>query len=143
MPATITTAPPRGAGVFLRPASRHLLGLEGMSRADLTAILDRAQHYRDLLDGPGVQSRELAGVSVCNAFFENSTRTRLSFELAEQRMGATLVSFSSTDSSTAKGETLLDTLKVVQSMRVDLIVVRHPSAGAAAYLARHLEAGII
>jgi aspartate carbamoyltransferase catalytic subunit len=114
-----------------------------MSREDLAELLVQAQRYRELLDGPGIQSRELAGVTVCNAFFENSTRTRVSFELAEQRLGATHVSFASSDSSTSKGETLLDTLRVVQSMRVDLFVVRHPSAGAAAYLARHLEAGVI
>ena len=146
MPATTMSAPaPTGAGAFSRLAStRHLLGLEGMSRADLNDILDRAQRFRDLLDGPGIQSQELRGVTVCNAFFENSTRTRVSFELAEQRLGATHVSFSASDSSTAKGETLLDTLRVVQSMRVDLVVVRHPSAGVAAYLARHLDAaGVI
>jgi len=145
MPAPTATAPaPTGAGVFSRPlASRHLLGLEGMGRMELLEILDAAQRYRDLLDGPGVSSRELEGVTVCNAFFENSTRTRVSFELAERRLGATAVSFSAVDSSTAKGETLLDTLRVIQSMRVDLVVVRHPSSGAAAYLTRHLEAGVI
>jgi len=146
VPASTMSAPaPTGAGVFSRMASsRHLLGLEGMSRAELLEILDRAQRFRDLLDGQGIQSQELRGVTVCNAFFENSTRTRVSFELAEQRLGATHVSFSSSDSSTAKGETLLDTLRVVQSMRVDLVVVRHPSAGVAAYLARHLDsAGVI
>jgi aspartate carbamoyltransferase catalytic subunit len=123
--------------------SRHLLGLEGMSRLEVLDILDEAQRFRDLLDGPGVSSRDLEGVTVCNAFFENSTRTRVSFELAERRLGATSVSFSAVDSSTAKGETLLDTLRVIQSMRVDLVVVRHPSAGAASYLTRHLEAGVI
>jgi aspartate carbamoyltransferase catalytic subunit len=114
-----------------------------MAREDLVDLLDQAQRFRELLDGPGVQSRELAGVTVCNAFFENSTRTRVSFELAEQRMGATHVSFAADSSSTSKGETLLDTLRVIQSMRVDLFVVRHAAAGAAAYLARHLEAGVI
>ena len=146
MPATTMSAPaPSGAGAFSRPTStRHLLGLEGISRPDLVEILDRAQRFRDLLDGPGIQSQELRGVTVCNAFFENSTRTRVSFELAEQRLGATHVSFSASDSSTAKGETLLDTLRVVQSMRVDLVVVRHPSAGVASYLARHLDsAGVV
>src|SRR5262245_58901077 len=86
MPAPIATAPaPSGAGVFSRPApSRHLLGLEGMSRQEVLEILDEAQRFRDLLDGPGVSSRDLEGVTVCNAFFENSTRTRVSFELAER-----------------------------------------------------------
>src|SRR5689334_10366985 len=145
MPASTVSAPaPTGAGAFSRPtSSRHLLGLEGMKRDDLVELLDQSQRFRDLLDGPGIQSRGLAGVTICNAFFENSTRTRVSFELAEQRLGATHVSFASADSSTAKGETLLDTLRVVQSMRVDLFVVRHPASGAAAYLARNLEAGVI
>jgi aspartate carbamoyltransferase catalytic subunit len=147
MPATATSpsAPaPLGAGVFSRPtSSHHLLGLEGKSREEILEILESAQRFRDLLDGPGVSTRDLEGVTVCNAFFENSTRTRVSFELAEKRLGATHVSFSVVDSSAAKGETLLDTLRVVQSMRVDLIVVRHASSGAPAYLARHLEAGII
>ena len=145
MPATNVTAPaPSGAGDFLRLApSRHLLGLEGMSRPELLEILEESQRYRDLLDGPGVATRELEGVTVCNAFFERSTRTRLSFELAERRLGAVAVSFSATDSSTTKGETLLDTMKVIQAMRVDLMVVRHPSSGAAAHMARHLEVGVI
>ena len=142
MSATTVSAPaPTGVGAFSRPTSRHLLGLEGISRDELLVILDRAQRFRDLLDGPGIESRELAGVSVCNAFFESSTRTRVSFELAEQRLGARHVSFGWSDSSTAKGETLLDTMRVLQSMRVDLFVVRHPASGAAAYLARHLDAG--
>jgi aspartate carbamoyltransferase catalytic subunit len=114
-----------------------------MISQEILAILEAAQHYRDLLDGPGIASRELEGVTVCNAFFENSTRTRLSFELAEKRLSAITVSFASIESSTAKGETLLDTLRVIQAMRVDLMVVRHPSPGAAAYLARHLEGGVI
>ena len=141
---TATTPARSGAGDFFRPeAGRHLLGLDGLGRPELVEILDQAQRFRDLLDGPGIATRTLAGVTVCNAFFENSTRTRLSFELAEQRLGATFVSFFAGDSSTAKGETLLDTLKVVQSMRVDLLVVRHPSSGACAFLARHLGAGVI
>jgi aspartate carbamoyltransferase catalytic subunit len=145
MPESMLSAPaPTGAGDFFRPgASPHLLGLEGIGRGELIGILDEAQRYRDLLDGPGVATRELEGVTVCNAFFENSTRTRVSFELAARRLGAVGVSFASTESSTAKGETLLDTMKVIQAMRVDLVVVRHPASGACAYLARHLEAGVI
>ena len=145
MTVPIATAPaPPGAGVFSRPGpSRHLLGLEGMSRQELLEILEQAQGFRDQLDGPGISTRDLEGVTVCNAFFENSTRTRISFELAEKRMGATSVTFSALDSSTAKGETLLDTLRVVQANRVDLVVVRHPSSGAASYLARNLDMGIL
>ncbi len=145
MPATTVSAPaPSGAGDFLRLApSRHLLGLEGMSRLEILEILEESQRYRDLLDGPGIATRELEGVTVCNAFFETSTRTRVSFELAERRLGATAVSLAAADSSTTKGETLLDTMKVIQAMRVGLVVVRHPSSGASHYLARHLEAGVI
>jgi len=143
-PTTPETLAPGGGGLFLyRADSRHLLGLEGMSRDVLVAHLEEAQRYRTLLDGPGISTRELEGITVCNAFFENSTRTRVSFELSEKRLGATAVSFASTESSTSKGETLLDTLQVIQAMRVDLIVMRHPSSGASAFAARHLEAGVI
>ena len=134
---------PDGAGRFSSRPGRHLLGLEGMPRPELLAILDEAQRYRDQLDRDGIACRELEGVTVCNAFFESSTRTRVSFELAARRLGATCVSFSAVDSSTAKGETLLDTLRVIESMRVDLVVVRHASSGAPAYLARVLDAGVI
>jgi aspartate carbamoyltransferase catalytic subunit len=114
-----------------------------MSQADLLGILDEAQFHREQLDRSGIAGRELEGITVCNAFFESSTRTRVSFELAARRLGATCVSFSTADSSTTKGETLLDTLRVIESMRVDLVVVRHSSSGTPAYLARVLAAGVI
>jgi aspartate carbamoyltransferase catalytic subunit len=146
MPAArIAASPaPQGAGVFsgLSP-HRGLIGLEGLGAQRILAILEEAQRYRDLLDGPGVASRELEGVTVGNAFFEASTRTRLSFELAEKRLSAVSVSFAALESSVVKGESLLDTLRVVEAMRVDLVVLRHPSAGAAAFAARHLGAGVI
>lgn len=139
-----TALPPHGAGRFsYRSPARHLLGLEGMSRADLLGILEEAQFHREQLDRSGIAGRELEGITVCNAFFESSTRTRVSFELAARRLGATCVSFSTADSSTSKGETLLDTLRVIESMRVDLVVVRHSSSGTPAYLARVLAAGVI
>jgi len=140
---------PEGAGLVSYPAAipaadpRHLLGLAGMPRETLLELLEEGQRYRDQMDRGGIVSRALEGVTVCNAFFENSTRTRLSFELAERRMGATVVTFSATDSSTMKGETLLDTLKVVEAMGVDVMVVRHASSGAAHYLARHLATTVI
>jgi aspartate carbamoyltransferase catalytic subunit len=145
MSTPIATAPaPPGAGVFSRPMpSRHFLGLEGLARVEILALLESSQRYRDLLDGPGIQSCLLGGVTVCNAFFERSTRTRVSFELAETRLGATAVTFSALDSSLVKGESLLDTLKVIESNKVDLVVVRHPTSGAAVYLARHLKMGVI
>src|SRR5436309_3162745 len=117
-PADRTNAlAPRGAGLF-STRERDLLGLEGIARETLLELLAEGQHCRELLDRPGSASQELAGITVCNAFFENSTRTRVSFELAERRLGAIAVSFSSTESSTTKGETLLDTLRVIESMRV-------------------------
>ncbi len=140
---------PEGAGHFSYPEPapatdhRHLLGLEGMARETLLELLAEGQRYRDQMDRGGIVSDALAGVTVCNAFFENSTRTRLSFELAERRLGAMVVSFSATDSSTAKGETLLDTMKVIEAMGVDVVVVRHASSGAAAYLAKHLQGSVI
>ncbi|HEY3215691.1 MAG TPA: aspartate carbamoyltransferase catalytic subunit [Candidatus Eisenbacteria bacterium] len=140
---TAETLAPKGAGFFLPRNERHLLGLEGIPRAELLDLLEDSQRHRAMLDRPGAPTRELEGVTVCNAFFESSTRTRVSFELAEKRLSAISVSFASAESSTRKGETLLDTLQVIQAMKVDLVVVRHPSSGAAAFLARHLEAGVI
>src|SRR5262245_4609741 len=135
---------PIGAGAFLQvPAPRHLLGLEGVSRESLVDLLDRATDYRERLRTPRWVSDELKGVAICNAFFEDSTRTRVSFELAEQRLGAIHTTFTVSGSSLSKGETMLDTLKVLTAMHVDLVVVRHRSAGSAAFLARHLDAGVI
>ena len=114
-----------------------------MNRETILEILDRAEHYRSAWKLGRRASRELEDVEVGNAFFEDSTRTRISFELAERRLGARVVSFTSDGSSISKGETLLDTLQTVAAMGVALIVVRHGSAGSPAYLARHLDAGVI
>jgi len=135
---------PHGAGRFAaRPAPRHLLGLEAMDRADLLRILDEAERWREAIDAREPDSRELAGITVCLGFFEASTRTRVSFELAATRLGARVVTFSVGESSTAKGETLLDTVRVLEAMRVDLFVMRHPASGAPGYIAEHLQAGVI
>jgi aspartate carbamoyltransferase catalytic subunit len=114
-----------------------------MTRESILEILDRAEHYRSAWKLGRRTSRELEDIEVGNAFFEDSTRTRISFELAERRLGARVVSFSSNGSSISKGETLLDTLQTVAAMGVALIVVRHGSAGSPGYLARHLDAGVI
>ena len=136
-------APP-GAGAFSRPRdARHLLGLEGVPADALLALLESAARYREKLRTPRWTSDELRGIAICNAFFEDSTRTRVSFELAEQRLGAMHTTFSASGSSLSKGESMLDTLRVLTAMHVDLVVVRHRSAGSAAFLARHLDAGII
>src|SRR5436190_14773971 len=139
---------PSGAGLFvnsspLAHASRDLLGLEGMSRESILDILDRAEQYRSAWTLGRRTSRELEDVEVGNAVFEDSTRTRISFELAERRLGARVVSFTSDGSSISKGETLLDTLRTVAAMGVALSVVRHGSAGSPGYLARHLDAWVI
>src|SRR6266581_445894 len=136
--------PVRTAEADPSPADRrHLLGLEGVSRAELTEILDSAEHWRERLSRGRLACEELAGVAVVNAFFEDSTRTRVSFELAQHRLGAIPVSFSPAGSSVSKGESLLDTLHTIVAMGVDLVVVRHPSPGTPALLARHLEAGVV
>jgi aspartate carbamoyltransferase catalytic subunit len=137
-----------GAGVFFAPApaipNRHLLGLEGLSAASILEILDEADGFRARWRTEGkAPSTELRGVEVCNAFFEDSTRTRVSFELAEQRLGATFTTFSASGSSVSKGETLLDTCRNIAAMGVDLFVIRHSSAGAASYLAAQLDVGIL
>jgi aspartate carbamoyltransferase catalytic subunit len=136
-------APP-GAGLFCAVSPRHhLLGLEGVGREEILEILDEAARYREQIRSHELPTGELRGVTVCNAFFEDSTRTRVSFELAEQGLGAILTSFHAGASSASKGETLLDTLRVIASMRVDIFVVRHSSSGAASYFARHLDAAVI
>ena len=118
--ATIDTCPAPAAAGFFAPAQgatrRHLLGLEGLPADLLLELLDAAGLYRERLRRGGWQSDALRGVAACNAFFEDSTRTRISFELAQQRMGAMHVTFGETGTSVSKGETLLDTLRVVTSM---------------------------
>jgi aspartate carbamoyltransferase catalytic subunit len=148
MPDPIVLAAPAsaGAGIFHAvPAHdpRHLLGLETMSAEAILEILDSAARYRTAWESGEDLTGELAGVEVCNAFFEDSTRTRVSFELAERRLGAISVTISESGSSLSKGESLLDTMRTVVAMGIDLVVVRHRAAGTAAYLARHLDAGVI
>jgi aspartate carbamoyltransferase catalytic subunit len=138
---------PFGAGIFVAPPSirdRHLLGLEGASAATILEILDEADQFRARWRTEGkAPSTELRGVEVCNAFFEDSTRTRVSFEIAEQRLGATFTTFTASGSSVSKGETLLDTCHTIAAMGVDLFVIRHPSPGAAHFVAQHLDVGVI
>lgn len=122
---------------------KHLLGLEDYSADDITKILDTAESMREILDRPIRIVPTLRGVTVVNLFFESSTRTRISFELAEKRLSADTVNFSSVGSSLAKGETLLDTVRNIEAMKMDIAVIRHSAAGAPHFLARHLEAVII
>ena len=122
---------------------KHLLGLEGPSPADIQTILDTAESFREVLDRPIKRLATLQGKTVVNLFYEPSTRTRISFELAEKRLSADIVNFSASTSSVKKGETLIDTVKNIESMKIDMIVIRHSSPGAPHLLARVTDANII
>jgi aspartate carbamoyltransferase catalytic subunit len=145
--ATASACPaPAGAGFFVpssESARRHLTGLEGVPRETLTHLLDAANRYRERLVAGPWRSEALRSVVVCNAFFEDSTRTRLSFELAEQRLGAMHVTFGETGTSVNKGETLLDTVRVIRSQGAGVVVVRHRSAGVPQFLARHVDISVV
>jgi aspartate carbamoyltransferase catalytic subunit len=126
-----------------RLSIRHLAGLRGVPRSDLETILDTAQVFRDAIDSGAAVERSLAERRVVNLFFENSTRTRLSFEAAEKRLGASPMNFAATGSSAAKGETLRDTARNIQALGADLFVVRHASAGVPSFLAEHTDAIVV
>jgi aspartate carbamoyltransferase catalytic subunit len=123
--------------------SRHLLGLEGTSREDLELILDTTASFREVLDRPIKKVPTLQGKTIVNLFFENSTRTRISFEMAERRLSADIVNFSASSSSVTKGETLKDTAKNIEAMKIDMVVMRHSAVGAPHFLTRCLDANII
>jgi len=123
--------------------NRGLLGLSGLSRSEITRILDTAQMFSRILDRPVPSVPTLRGWSVVNLFFEPSTRTRISFELAEKRMGADIINFSASISSVNKGETLLDTARNILAMKVDAIVMRHRASGAPHFLAKHVNVPIV
>lgn len=123
--------------------SRHLLGLDGMSKEEITLILDTAASFREILDRPIKKVPPLQGKTVVNLFFESSTRTRISFELAERRLSADVVNFASSGSSVSKGETLKDTARNIEAMKIDMVVIRHSAPGSAHFLTRVLDANII
>jgi aspartate carbamoyltransferase catalytic subunit len=122
---------------------RHLLGLEGYSAGEIHLILDTARQFRDVLDRPIRRVPTLRGVTVVNLFFEPSTRTRISFELAEKRLSADTVNFTASGSSVSKGETLKDTAQNIEAMKIDMVVLRHVSAGAPHFLTRCVDAVVI
>ncbi len=122
---------------------KDLLGLEELDAAEIISILDTARSFREVLDRPIPKVPSLRGLTAANLFFESSTRTRLSFELAEKRLSADTVNFQTTGSSVSKGETLRDTARNIEAMGIHLVVVRHQASGAPHYLARHLDAGVI
>lgn len=123
--------------------SRHLLGLDGMGKQEIELLLDTARSFREILDRPIKRVPTLQGKTVVNLFYEPSTRTRISFELAEKRMSADIVNFSASTSSVKKGESLIDTVKNIEAMKIDMVVVRHSSPGAAHLLSQVLDANII
>ncbi|MBR4558545.1 MAG: aspartate carbamoyltransferase catalytic subunit [Fibrobacter sp.] len=122
---------------------KHLFGLQGVSKQDIRTILDNAKQFREILERPVKKVPSLRGMTVVNLFFENSTRTRTSFELAEKRLSADTVNFTSSNSSVKKGETLVDTLRNIESMKIDIVVVRHKGTGVPKFLAEHSNAIIV
>ena len=123
--------------------SRHLLGLDGMPKEDIQLILDTAISFREVLERPIKKVPPLQGKTIANMFFESSTRTRLSFELAERRLSADVLGFQATGSSVSKGETLKDTARNIEAMKVDMVVMRHSASGAPHYLAQVIDANVV
>lgn len=122
---------------------QHLLGIKGMTRDDLELIFETADQFKEVLNRPIKKVPSLRDITVANLFFENSTRTKLSFELAEKRLSADIVNFAASSSSVQKGETLIDTVNNILAMKVDMVVMRHPDVGAAKFLSQHVDAKII
>jgi aspartate carbamoyltransferase catalytic subunit len=124
-------------------SSRHLLGLQGVPKEDIQTILDTANTFREILERPIKKVPTLQGKTVVNLFYESSTRTRISFELAEKRLSADAINFSISGSSVSKGETFKDTIKNIEAMKVDMVVVRHSAAGTPFYLTKICNSNII
>ncbi|MHB1686586.1 MAG: aspartate carbamoyltransferase catalytic subunit [Ignavibacteriaceae bacterium] len=124
-------------------SNRHLLGLQGVSKEDIQLILDTATTFREVLERPIKKVPTLQGKTVVNLFYESSTRTRISFELAEKRLSADSINFSVSASSVSKGESFKDTIKNIEAMKVDMVVVRHSAAGTPFYLTKISDANII
>ena len=121
----------------------HLLGIKYLKNDDINLIFDTADHFKKVINRPIKKVPSLRDITIANLFFENSTRTKLSFELAQKRLSADVINFSSGQSSLNKGETLIDTVNNILSMKVDMIVMRHPNAGAAKFLSNHVDAKIV
>ncbi len=124
-------------------STKHLLGIKDLTSADISLILSTATQFKEVLQRPVKKVPSLRDVTIVNLFYENSTRTRISFELAEKRLGADTINFSASASSVSKGETLLDTVNNILSMKVDMVVMRHSASGAPHFLAKHIPAAII
>ena len=118
-------------------SSKHLLGIKDLHKEDISLILSTAQQFKEVLQRPIKKVPSLRDVTIVNLFYENSTRTRISFELAEKRLSADTINFTASGSSVSKGETLLDTVNNILSMKVDMVVMRHPAPGAHVFLSNH------
>lgn len=124
-------------------STKHLLGIKDLTENDIKLILDTAKNFKGVINRPIKKVPSLRDTTIANIFFENSTRTRLSFELAEKRLSADVVNFSASSSSVSKGETLIDTVNNILAMKVDMVVMRHPYPGAGVFLSRHIKAKIV
>jgi aspartate carbamoyltransferase catalytic subunit len=124
-------------------SQKHLLGIKDITREDIELIFETADNFKEVINRPIKKVPSLRDITIANIFFENSTRTRLSFELAEKRLSADVVNFSASTSSVKKGETLLDTVNNILAMKVDMVVMRHASPGAPYYLSKHIKANIV
>src|SRR5699024_11067684 len=121
----------------------HLLGIKYIKESDIQLIFETADQFKEVINRPIKKVPSLRDITIANLFFENSTRTRLSFELAEKRLSADVVNFSAAQSSVKKGETLIDTVNNILSMKVDMVVMRHPNPGAGVFLSKHIGAQIV
>ena len=121
----------------------HLLGIKYLKEQDIELIFKTADHFKEVINRPIKKVPSLRDITIANLFFENSTRTKLSFELAEKRLSADVINFSSAQSSVKKGETLIDTVNNILSMKVDMVVMRHPNPGAGVFLSKHVKASIV
>ncbi len=121
----------------------HLLGIKYLNKNDLNLIFETASHFKEVINRPIKKVPSLRDITIANLFFENSTRTKLSFELAEKRLSADVINFSAGQSSVKKGETLIDTVNNILSMKVDIVVMRHANVGAGVFLSKHVDAKIV
>src|SRR3954464_8038383 len=124
-------------------STRHLLGIKDLNVSDIELIFETADTFKSVLNRPIKKVPSLRDITIANIFFENSTRTRLSFELAQKRLSADVVNFSASSSSVSKGETLIDTVRNILAMKVDMVVMRHPHPGAGIFLSKHIQAQIV
>ncbi|MFA9220383.1 MAG: aspartate carbamoyltransferase, partial [Sediminibacterium sp.] len=127
----------------MKLSTKHLIAIEPLTKADIDLIFSQADEFKEVLNRPIKKVPSLRDITVANLFFENSTRTRLSFELAEKRLGADVVNFSASTSSVKKGETLIDTVNNILAMKVDMVVMRHASPGACQFLSERTNAVVV